>query len=197
LADPHWSAFTPFRPLRRYRLVDMEGGYGLTNAALRIDERILHFLAGVNLPDARLEGLLQNTAFPHWIADEHKAVAIEAAGFLAGSEAPPALHFCGDDPLGQEDTAAFAAAAHERQLLLIRAESLPVVGTELDQLKLLLERETLLLPGAVLIQCGSNAVSAADAGEPGSGPFRSAGAAIRRRQAGAGGAEEPLGSCVG
>ena len=57
--DPHWSALTPSRPLRRFRLVEVETGHGLTSAPLRIDERILHYLAGVNLINPRLESLVQ------------------------------------------------------------------------------------------------------------------------------------------
>jgi hypothetical protein len=42
--EPLWSALTPSRPLRRFRLVEVEAGHGLTSAPLRIDERILHYL---------------------------------------------------------------------------------------------------------------------------------------------------------
>jgi hypothetical protein len=59
LPDPHWSALTPSRPLRHYRLVEVGTGPGLTSAPLRIDERILHFLAGINMLDPRLEPLIQ------------------------------------------------------------------------------------------------------------------------------------------
>ncbi len=40
-ADAHWSAVSPARPLRRWRLIDITapGGIALTQASLRIDER--------------------------------------------------------------------------------------------------------------------------------------------------------------
>jgi hypothetical protein len=63
-SEPHWSALTPFRPLRRYRLLELEPGQGLTAATLRIDERILHYLAGVNAPDQRLQPFIQAILFP-------------------------------------------------------------------------------------------------------------------------------------
>ena len=59
LASPHWSALAPSSPLRRFRLVEMDSGHGLTSAPLRIDERILHFLAGVNHLDERLAPILR------------------------------------------------------------------------------------------------------------------------------------------
>src|SRR6201996_7968181 len=75
LADPHWSALAPSAPLRRYRLIAMEGEQGLTAAPLRIEERVLHYLAGVNQLDARFEGFLQSRPQPVWIAEEHRALA--------------------------------------------------------------------------------------------------------------------------
>ena len=48
LEEPHWSALTPVAPLRRWRLVELDESMGVANARLRIDERVLHYLAGVN-----------------------------------------------------------------------------------------------------------------------------------------------------
>src|SRR6202030_3140496 len=72
LREPHWSALTPSRPLRRFRLLEVESGHGLTSAPLRIDERILHYLAGGNILDSRLQSLIQASPFPEWIAADHK-----------------------------------------------------------------------------------------------------------------------------
>ena len=161
LAEPHWSALTPFRPLRHFRMVELEAGQGLAAAPLRIDERVLHYLAGVNLPDARLQPLIEATPFPDWIAEEHKAVAGQAVRVFAADSAPaPVFHLCGDDPQGQEDVAALTAAAAEKQLFTVKPEDLPPAGADLEQFILLFEREVRLLPGALLIQCGSGALTA-------------------------------------
>ncbi len=159
--DPHWSALTPSRPLRRLRLVDVETGHGLTSAPLRIDERILHYLAGVNLLDPRIESLVQASPLPGWIAAEHKVTASQAAGVLeAYAQYAPILHLCGDDPNGQEDVAALAAQTIGRQLFAVRIEDLPAVGPDLDQFAVLWQREALLVPAALLIQCGSQGLNA-------------------------------------
>ena len=160
LREPHWSALTMARPLRRYRLIEMDTGYGLTNAALRIDERILHYLAGVNLPDVRLQPYLQPDDVPDSIPTEHRAVSEESLRLLSSDTQPvPALHYCGNDPLGQEDTAALTAAGLERRRFLIKSEDLPPVGPELDLLQMLLEREAALLPAGLFIQCGAAPLS--------------------------------------
>jgi hypothetical protein len=161
LADPHWTALTPSRPLRHFRLVELEPGHGLTSAPLRIDERILHYLAGVNLLDQRLQALVRLSLFPEWTAEEHKLVAAQAVRvFESYSPDSSILHLCGDDPQGQEDAATLAAHEVGRHLFAVRAEDLPAPGPDLDQFIALWEREALLLPGALLIQCAHGGFTA-------------------------------------
>jgi ATPase family protein associated with various cellular activities (AAA)/winged helix domain-containing protein len=161
LPDPHWSALTPSRPLRRFRLVELGPGHGLTSAPLRVDERILHYLAGVNLLDQRLQSSVRLSPFPEWIAEDHKLVAVRAVSLLEScSPDSPVLHLCGDDPQGQEDAAALAAHETGRHLFTLRAEDLPAANPDLDQLIPLWEREALLLPGALLIQCAPGGFTA-------------------------------------
>ena len=166
LAEPHWGALTPSGPLRRYRLIELERGHGLashlTSAHLRIDERILHCLVGIDELDQRLQPFLEASPFPEWIAAEHQALAEQAVRLLetdAASGLPPLLHLCGDDDQGQEDVAALAASQIGRQLFNLHAEDLAPVGPDLDQFALLWEREALLLPAALLIRCGSAGLS--------------------------------------
>ena len=56
LAEPHWSALAPVAPLRRWRLVELvnAGIEPLATTRLRIDERVLHHLAGLDYLDERL-----------------------------------------------------------------------------------------------------------------------------------------------
>ena len=162
LAEPHWSALTPSRPLRRFRLLEVVAGHGLTSAPLRIDERILHYLAGENVLDTRLQSLIRGSRFPEWITEEHKAVADQSVRVIgACPQDAPILHFCGDDPQGQEDAAALAVHETGRQLFTVRAEDLPAAGPDLEQINSLWQRESLLLPGALLIQCAPGGVTAA------------------------------------
>lgn len=162
LNAPHWDALTPSRPLRRFRLVEVEERRGLATAPLCIDERVLHLLAGINVLDQRLERLGQLGPLPVWIANEHKAVAETVVQVLEGIRQPmPIFHFCGDDPQGQEDAAGLVSRQMGRQLFTLREEDLPGSGPVLDELETLWQRESLLLPGALLIQCGSAAPSSA------------------------------------
>jgi hypothetical protein len=58
LDGPYWKALTPAAPLRRWRLIDLLPGSALTVSPLRIDERVLHYLTGVDGMDERLAGLV-------------------------------------------------------------------------------------------------------------------------------------------
>ena len=157
LPDPHWSALTPDRPLRRYHLVEQGAGPGLTSAPLKIDERILHLLAGINSLDSRLRPLIRPCPFPDWVADEHKALAVRAHRvFENQGEDSPLLHLCGDDPHGQEDVAALTAHNIGRHLFVLDVEDLHALGHDLHNLW---EREALLLPGVLLIQCGAQGLT--------------------------------------
>jgi len=160
LTEPHWSALMPSRPLRRFRLLELENGHGLTSAPLRIDERILHYLAGTNSLDARLEAFVRVSPSPEWIAKDHKAIAAEAVRvFEAYPNEPPLLHLCGNDAQGHEDVATLAMHATRRQLFTVRAQDLPESGIELDRFIQLWQRESLLLGAVLLIQCTPGGVN--------------------------------------
>lgn len=161
LPGSHWDAITSARPLRRFRMLEVQPANHLTSGPLRIDERILHCLAGGNLLDPRLESLLRYSPYPEWIPAEQRAVAERARRLLQSYAQFAALvHLCGDDPLGHEDIAAFAAHELGRELFVVKAEELPPVGPDMDQFVLLWERESLLLPGALLVQVESAPMSA-------------------------------------
>ena len=79
LADAHWSALTPDAALRRWRLVEVGGGSSLMTSALRIDERVLHFLAGVTHLDEHLVGFVQRETAADELAPSQHDVADDAA----------------------------------------------------------------------------------------------------------------------
>jgi hypothetical protein len=155
LREPHWSALSPDRPLREFELIRIEAGPGLTSATVRIDERVLHYLAGLNPPDPRVRSILTPVPYPAIVAvaSEHARVAEKALALLADrSRAVRLLQLCGDDPDGQEDVAALIALGCGCQLYAVRAEELPPPGPDLDLLAALWRREALLLPAVLLVQ---------------------------------------------
>jgi ATPase family associated with various cellular activities (AAA)/Winged helix domain, variant len=162
LPDSHWDAITPARPLRRFRMLEVQRGSTLTSAPLRVDERVLHYLAGSNLIDPRLESYVRDSPLTEWIADAQRDIALRAARLLEShAHYSPLVHLCGDDPLGHEDVAAVASQELRRHLVVVKAEALPAIGPDLDQFALLWERESLLLPGALMVQAVTSELPAA------------------------------------
>ena len=162
LESPHWSALAPSGPLRRFRLVEMEPGHGVTSAPLRIDERILHYLAGLNRIDARLGGLLHAKSRPERLAPDHQRLLQETIA-PAIDHMPPAavLNLFGDDPTAQEDIAAALAQRAGRALFVLRLDDTPSAAAEIDQFVQLWTREARLLPASLLLQWESDAPTAA------------------------------------
>jgi hypothetical protein len=158
LADPHWSALAPVRPLRRWRLLEVDESSELAQGRLRIDERVLHYLAGVNYLDPRLQSLLRARAVPDLMAQTHRDVCANVLTALEQRVEPaPAVMLVGDDPSGQADIAAQAAAAMGLALYAMPAEDVPQNPAELDALAVLWQREAVLLTSALLIDCGDEA----------------------------------------
>ena len=163
LEGPHWSALAPVGPLRRWRLVEVDEAAGLTRGRLRIDERILHFLAGVNFLDVRLRGLLRPAMPPPALAEAHRLVAdaVRHAMEAATDDVDQLVWLAGDDALGQADVAAEAAASFGLSLHVMRADDIPTGHAELDALATLWERETMLLGSALLVSGGPDPLPAA------------------------------------
>jgi hypothetical protein len=152
LTDPHWSALAPPEPLRRWRLIELDEAFGVSAARLRIDERVLHFLAGVNYPDLRLQPLLEPVPAPRVMSATHRAIAAEAAGRArAAAEGLPPLLLTGDDNAGQQEIAAAIAGQLGIDLYRLRGRDVPTAAGEQATLALLWTREAALLGSGLFI----------------------------------------------
>jgi hypothetical protein len=152
LADPHWSALTPMRPLRRWRLVELQQDRGLTSGRLSVDERILHFLAGLNYLDPRLRSLVLSREPTAALAPSHAEIldaACEAIELEADSV--QAVQLIGDDAAAQAEVAAQISAQLGLRLHSLRAIDIPTGPHEAEALATLWNRESKLLPSALLI----------------------------------------------
>ncbi len=156
LPGAHWSALTPDAPLRRWRLIRVEPGRTLTRAALRVDERVLHYLAGVSHLAEDLAGLLRALPDPGPLVPSHQALAQEiAATWMRAAEMDvlPAIQLVGADNAGKRDIAAAAAQLLGLEVSLMPAAAVPTAPAELDQLMRLWQREAALSDTILLIDC--------------------------------------------
>ena len=156
LGEPHWSALTPVAPLRRWRLVELDDETRLTTTRVRLDERILHFLAGSAYLDARLHGMLSRVTAPDALPPSYDRAAERVAEVWATAApgTPPRAELTGGDRHSRHDIAAAAAHRTGLGLYVLHAEDLPTDHTERDRLARLWQREAILLPAALLLETG-------------------------------------------
>jgi hypothetical protein len=154
----HWSAVAPVRPLRRWRLVELDVASGLCRTRLRIDERILHYLVGINYLDTRLRGLVHPVLAPRAMAQTHRELVETVSQTLRGlsAAAPPVVWLSGEDPAGQADVAAETARALGLNLHVLHLQDLPNSHGEIDALATLWDREALLLGAALLLDADTD-----------------------------------------
>jgi hypothetical protein len=152
LPEPHWTALAPTSALRRWRLVEAEEGAGLLDARLRIDERVLHALTGVDTLDRRLARAAASGPVSGGLSDADRAAAARIARVWTLSRAwadCPVAQLCGAAP----EVRALAAEVCRGlglQLLILPAAAMSGAGLEEADLGRLCERE-FLLGGRVLM----------------------------------------------
>ena len=159
LPGAHWSALTPAAPLRAWRLVELRGA-GLTGAPLRLEERILHFLTGLNQLDERLQGLVAMRP-PGAPDTPHHEMAARLAACLGRERA--VAQVVDSDAVAREHLAAAAAATLDRGLLRLHAADVPAVPADRVALARLVAREAILAHAIVLVEADGTPEDAARA----------------------------------
>lgn len=154
--DPGWEALLPDRPLRYWRLIEISqpAGEPLTTSRLRIDERLVGYLKGLNYLDDRLAPLLSPVrvitlpGHPQYPVSVEAAVAsvLDAMGTTPGDGRLPLIQLLGVDGRSKEFVASVAADRRRFALFRVPVESLPQAPHDLESLARLWERESLLLP---------------------------------------------------
>jgi len=174
LPDAHWSALSPARPLRYWQLIDTEPADTLMSSGLRINERILHYLAGVSAPDVRLHDLAVVIPAPDSMPASYQELAEKiASAWASGLSLPPSetspenrlslIELCGDQTRPKGTIAANAAALLQLRLYSLDARALPQNDpAESRMLLRLWEREAILSEAALFLDWPDRADSAAD-----------------------------------
>ena len=153
LAEPHWSALAPVAPLRRWRLVELvnAGVEPLATTRLRIDERVLHHLAGLDYLDERLAATVKLIMSTDELTPEQAELAASLAGQLRQTNGPTAIQLCGDDRAGKRVIAAAACSAIGGSLYELAVADIPTGAHEREELIRLWEREAALSAAVLLL----------------------------------------------
>jgi hypothetical protein len=154
LPDPAWEVVSPRGGLRHWRLLDVHTapGQALVTGALRADERIVHYLKGLNYLDDRLDRLV--TALPtdpELRLPPSQQVAVDEA--IAAARRGT-VQLAGADRGSKELVAAEVAARCGLLGYRLPVALLPTGLVEVDALVRLWEREAALLPLLLYLDAG-------------------------------------------
>lgn len=179
LPGAHWDALSPAAPLRRWRMIDIAAGESLALSPLRIEERVLHYLAGVTYLDDRLRGLVEpvptsidctpNTddcagtlreqgeqAQSLELPASQRAIAEKIAWIWSHPQPGsgwPTIQLYGGEETDKQAIAGCACAMLGLQLHVIRAVNIHMAAAEREALARLWEREAALSGSALLLDC--------------------------------------------
>jgi hypothetical protein len=174
--EPTWDALSPERPLRHWRLIEINqpGAQSLTSSAIRADERIVSFIKGLNYLDDRLTPLfvpLDVNADQPLLPPSQQGIVrtiLQNLDQSAMVQRPPVIHLLGPDVPSKQLIAWHAAASLNLHLYRLPAELLPTQATELETLTRLWQRESILLPVALYLD--AHEVEKSSQGEGGQPP---------------------------
>ena len=152
LPEAHWSALAPAAPLRRWHLIEIEPAESLSTSHLRIDERILHHLAGLSYLDGRLAAVVRPIAPPDTLPDSQMPAADRVADVLTASAPAPAVVIHGADARVRADLAAYGISRAGLRPHMMAAADLAAHPEDRSRFARLWEREALLAAGALVVE---------------------------------------------
>ncbi|VEP14157.1 ATPase central domain-containing protein [Hyella patelloides LEGE 07179] len=155
LSKAHWSAVTRDGPLRYWNLIELEEENFSTHSLLRIDERILHYLLGVEASDQYLSNVIALPASSKKLVPSHQNLVKQITTLLKLElkTKVPIIQLCGSE---MDDKQAIAVAVCNQfniQVSFISAEYLPFTIKELQNFRRRWERESILEGKVLLLDC--------------------------------------------
>lgn len=153
--DANWETLSPQRPLRAWRLLEINHtpNQPLTISPLRVDERIVNYLKGLNQLDHRLRPFLlpmTMDAQPAGLPPSQQQLIEQALTFLEQTSLP-LIQLVGIDSISKHLVARQIAARCGIQLYSIATQLIPASARELEDFARLWHRESLLLPLALYL----------------------------------------------
>ena len=157
--EPAWDILSPERPLRYWRLIEINqpGAQPLTTSPIRADEHIVNYLKGLNYLDDRLAPLLAplNAAECQTELPPSQRTAVETIlqhlTQITNLQDAPIIQLLGVDSASKQLVAQYATAALGLHLYRLPVELLPPQAAELETLARLWQRESALLPIALYL----------------------------------------------
>lgn len=154
--ESDWNALTPFAPLRKWRLIELDVSNSLSSSPIKLNERILHYLTGIQYLDEYLENLSfsqfknQNYNDNLLITSQQEIVEQISNLWLTQSSLHLVIELAGGDSFSKKAIAFLAIQKLQFNIYEISAQKIP---EDLTLLKCLCEREWLLSQNVLLLDC--------------------------------------------
>lgn len=156
IPDASWESVIPTSPLRLWRLIEVGEGDTLMSSPLRIDERIVHYLAGLDYVDERLKQFVRPLLNPHALCPSHQAIATQLTELWtegATSGDWPVVQLCGNENVSKLAVISAATQSLGIQACVLQIADIPASITERQSLLKLWQREVLLSGTALVVEC--------------------------------------------
>lgn len=154
--DAHWSSLSPERPLRYWKLVELSDKSQLTISPLFINERILHFLTGIELIDESLLGIVEQVTIDKELVSSHLKISHEiqkTISFSASRSELPLIFIKGDETGDKISMIKHICNGLKQRLYKLNASLIPLNPKELDRLVKIWNRESALSSAALFLEC--------------------------------------------
>jgi len=151
LSSPAWSAVRPDAPLRRWKLVSI-GGPTLTAGPLRVDEAILHALLGFPWHDDLTRGFLVPFEAPPLLLSATQSAVVQLAATALGRAPRPSISLVCPDVVLARIIATAIGVQLQRNIVVIRAASLPTVPADLRDALTAVERTARVTRSLLVIE---------------------------------------------
>jgi hypothetical protein len=155
LPDPVWEALSPDRPLRYFRLIDVQpaNAQPLTSSPLRAEERVVNFAKGLSHLDERLAAYISPLGGddPAGLPESQQRVVDQILAVIRADGRFLPIQLVGPDSESKQLVARAVAQAAGVTLNRLGAESLPPQAVDLETLARLWDRDRVLLPLALYV----------------------------------------------
>ncbi|RXH56524.1 ATP-binding protein [Granulicella sibirica] len=170
--EASWDALSPEKPLRFWKLVEIiqNNGDALAASPLRLDERLLSYVKGLNTLDERLSPYLEaldTQSNGHPLPPSHSLIIDQILARLTqGESAAPMIQLLGNEGATKQSIAGEITRSMQLQLYKLQAALLPTHAADLELMGRLWHRERLLMPLALFVE------APAFGAEPQAGPSK-------------------------
>lgn len=145
LQEPGWLSVTPEGPLRKFRLLEVEPGFSFTRSRIRVPERMLHLLCGIQYLEPALSAVGRMPESSELVPSHRRILDLATSAWTKSQGGLPILQLVGENGL---ELAAATARAIGLDAFRVRASELP---SEIGEFAGLWTREALLFGAALVI----------------------------------------------